>query len=63
MAFENIKTIYDQQQTRITRWKFLVSQVLLVTVDIVTDILTAFQHYKYVLKISIILSKGTWPGL
>jgi hypothetical protein len=59
MAFRNIKKLYDEQQTRLTRVKFMVSQVILVTVDIFTDILTAVELFKYVLNL-IILSKGTW---
>jgi hypothetical protein len=50
MAFDKIKKIYDEHQTRITRLKFLVFQVILVTVDIGTDFYTAVQHYKYVLN-------------
>jgi hypothetical protein len=46
MAFDKLKKIYDEQQTRITRLKFLVFQVILVTVDIGTDIYTAVEHYK-----------------
>jgi hypothetical protein len=46
MAFDKIKKIYDEQQTRITRLKFLVFQVILVTVDIGSDFYTAVEHYK-----------------
>jgi hypothetical protein len=62
MALGNIKKLYDEQQTRLTRVKFMVSQVILVTVDIVTDILTAVELFKYVLNV-IILSEGKWDGM
>jgi hypothetical protein len=57
MTFEKIKKIYDEQQTRITRLKFLVFQVILVTVDIGTDIYTAVEHYKYVLNFNNVQNK------
>jgi hypothetical protein len=62
MAFGDIKKLYDEHQTRLTRVKFLVFQVILVTVDIVTDILTAVELEKYVLNI-IILIEGTCCGM
>jgi hypothetical protein len=46
-CFKTIEEIYKRNQTKITRFKFLVSQVILVTVDIVTDIMTADEHLRY----------------
>jgi hypothetical protein len=57
MDFDKIKKIYDEQQTRITRLKFLVFQVILVTVDIGTDFYAAVEHYKYVLNFNNVHNK------
>jgi hypothetical protein len=57
MAFDQIKKIYDEQQKRITRLKFLVFQVILVTVDIGTDFYAAVKHYKYVLNFNNVHNK------